>query len=95
MDTEEPELWTPEKESLKRSRKIVMNFLGSKSAAWFLLGMATEAFDVAISSMMNWPYHPGIDFVIWAFIGMALLYWQKKHPEEMELVEDGPVESED
>lgn len=90
--TDIPE-WTPEIEWKNRALGLGYAFLGSGSAAWFLLGMATEAFDVAISQLFGLIYHPGIDFVIFAAIGMFFLYWQKKHPKGME--DDGDaVESE-
>lgn len=91
--------WTPQTEWLFLARRFAEDFIGSKSAAWFFLGMATEAFDVAISTLLNLPYHPGIDFVVWAFAGMGMLYWQKKH-QEIEYTgkeddDDAALESED
>jgi hypothetical protein len=92
---DEPPVWTPEIEWMNRSKEFALSVLKSRTAAYFFLGMATEAFDIAFSSAFNLIYHPGIDFVIWVFIAMAFLYFQKRYPNAELEREDGSLESQD
>lgn len=69
--------WTPTGEWSKRILAMLYSFLLSPITPWFFVGMATEAFGLALQSSMNMSAYPGFDFIVGAIIAMFLFYYQK------------------
>jgi hypothetical protein len=104
MSPDKPKEFSVATELQFNMRRLVLDFFYSEKTVYFFLGMATEAFGMAIMPTFNLPVYSqfpvgdplfsAVDFVVGVSIAMILMYVQKRWPR-VEYVDDDGDEDDD